>query len=222
MAITDIISQTQGISTAGRATDKSYGASKDQFLKLLMAQLKNQDPLSAPDADKMAEQITQFGQLEQLINLNTSMTGLASTQAVNSKGQAVGMIGKTVEVQGNGLEVSAASKGNVGFYLPQPCETVEVQVLDTLGRVVRTIDYSEQKAGSSFYAFDGKADDGSMLSNGVYKLKVSGKSVNGLPVQASPIIRGQVSGVEFSGNNPIVRVGGQSFTMDEVISVTGS
>src|SRR4051794_36053729 len=107
MSIQDIVSAGAGASTpkSVSAVTGSASATKDQFLKLLIAQMKNQDPLSPPDADKFSEQMTQFGQLEQLFNLNDSMSSIAQHQSSMDRSQAVSLIGREVEAQGDQIEL---------------------------------------------------------------------------------------------------------------------
>ncbi len=221
MNITDILqSSSTGTGVAQSATIQKYGSTKDQFLKLLLAQLKNQDPLAAPDADKMAGQITAFGQLEQLMNLNVSMESMAKAQGSQQQNQAVSLVGKSVQVQNNLLHVQGENKGKISFNLSAPSSTVTVQVKNPLGQVIRTIEYKDIPAGLSTQDFDGKSQTGEDLNNGDYHIEVAAKGVgDNRSVSAIPVTQGIVGDVQFTAQGPVLIVNGQAYTMGQVLSV---
>jgi flagellar basal-body rod modification protein FlgD len=85
-------------STTSTQTSSSKALGKDEFMKLLLAQLKNQDPLKPMDGTDFAVQLAQFSSLEQLSNLNTELKAQSVTQMTLGYAQSVSMIGKEVVV----------------------------------------------------------------------------------------------------------------------------
>lgn len=218
----DVLGITKSV---GQQTSKAsgslgeLGAQKDQFLKMLLAQLKNQDPLNAPDADKFNEQMTQFGQLEQLFNLNASMEKLSSSQGTGDRFQAVSLIGKKVEAESNSIQVKAGTAEDVGYYVPQSGAEVKVEVLNASGAVVRTMIFNEDRAGLAFHEFDGKNNSGAQLADGLYSTRVTAKSPSGIAVASTPIIRAAVTGVRFTSEGPLIEMGDRIMSMDQVTAV---
>ncbi len=78
------------------AVTKKAVLGKDDFFKLLLAQLKNQDPLKPMDGTDFAVQLAQFSSLEQLSNINTEIKNLADKQAFTNRAYAVGLLGRDV------------------------------------------------------------------------------------------------------------------------------
>jgi len=212
---------TSALPTASGAA-KSGGniaTTKDQFLQLLLAQMKYQDPMEPQDASKFAEQMTQFGQLEQLFNLNSSVDNLVKSQASMERSQAVSMIGRSVQALGGAVKVDQGVAGKVGFYLSSPAETVTVEIKDLLGKTVRTLTYTNQPGGSSFLDFDGKNAQGTPLTDGTYKVSVKAESGNGSPIGAYSVMQGVVEGVDFSTGSPLLKVNGNLVSIENVFGI---
>lgn len=195
-------------------TAKSLQGQKDQFLQLLLAQLKYQDPLQPPDASKFGEQMTQFGQLEQLFNLNDTLGKMAGSQAGTGRGDAISLIGKKIEAHDNGLGVSGDSHGSIGFQLNQPADQVTAEIKNSNGFTVDTIHYDAQHAGTHFYDLaSGEVPDGA------YTVVLSASDATGRSIDVKPLLQGEVSGVDFSSGSAMVQVAGRNIGMDQIITV---
>ncbi len=195
-------------------TAKSLQGQKDQFLQLLLAQLKYQDPLQPPDASKFGEQMTQFGQLEQLFNLNDTLGKMAGSQNGSGRADAISLIGKQVEANDNGLEVTGSHPGSIGFQLNQPADQVTAEIKNSNGFTVNVLHYDSQHAGSQFY--DLAAGD---LPEGQYTVDLTASDAAGRSISVKPLLRGEVSGVDFSSGGAKVQVAGRSIGMDQIIMV---
>lgn len=206
-------------STSGTTQTDKAQTTKDQFLKLLLAQMKNQDPLNAPDVNQLSDQITQFGQLEQLFNLNSSMDNLNSLQGANQKSQAIGMIGKKVEAFGNKFKINAQDEAKYGYVLPQSAKMVRVDIYNDSGKLVRTIKQENVPAGRQFEEFDKLDSQGGTLSNGNYTFKVFAENDDGGAISVQPAVEGLVTGIEFSSYGTVIKVGDASIVMEDVFSV---
>ncbi|MBF0492077.1 MAG: flagellar hook assembly protein FlgD [Deltaproteobacteria bacterium] len=219
--ISSILGSTSGAAStavAAAATDRT-SLNKNQFLNLLLAQLKNQDPLNpSADPNQFTQQMTQFGQLEQLFNVNDTLKTMGTNQSNIASSDAVNMIGKRIEAKSNLIEVQSGVSSQIGISLPQPAASVKVDVVDTLGRVVRTVNYSNQSAGSAYYDFDGKDSTGAGLS-GVYTLQISAQSANGTTIPAQGILQSTVGGVDYTSGTPMLRVGNRTINIGDVLSI---
>lgn len=163
--------------TSGKAGDSNTGASslgKDSFLKLLVTQLQNQNPLDPQDNSQFVAQLAQFSSVESLQNLNTSVDAIGGMYQSSQALQASSLVGRSVIFEGSATTVDTA-KGMTGqAVLPSASTLTTVKVYDSTGSVVRTLDLGEQKAGTIPFAWDGKDDAGEPLASGDYTFKASG------------------------------------------------
>ena len=201
----------------GTVSDR-LGSSKDQFLKLLVAQLKNQDPLNTSDPDKFTQQLTQFSQLEQLQNLNTSFKSLKDQQHSMDKSQAVSYIGKQVVVPGNKIFISPDQEANIGFQLSQP-GNVSVDIINGNAQTVRSVDINNLDAGSTFVPFDKKDRFGNDLPTGNYTYRVRSSDARGNTTNIQALVRGIVNQVDFSEDDILVKVNGLNIPASQVTAV---
>lgn len=197
-------------------------SSKDQFLKILITQLKYQDPLQPPDANKFTEQMTSFGQLEQLMNLNKSMENAAAQQSNSSRSQAVSYIGKSALIQGSRISLTPGASVDIGYSLANNAQGASVDVMNSNGAVVRTYNFASPQAGTNVFSFDGKDQNGNLLPAGSYQLRVSGTTSDGqvMTTGITPLLRGRVTSVDFSGADPLVEIGGELVGLNKILSVS--
>ena len=207
----DIVKATANTTTTG--TQKALG--KDDFLKMLLAQLKNQDPLNPQDGTQFASQLAQFSSLEQLSNLNTEIQNQSLSMTTMAHTQAVGMIGKTVTMTNANSLVAAGKPMDIGYTLDKDAQSVVVSVLDQDGAVVKTIEATNQKSGQNSVTWDMGAE-----TTGNYTFQVAAKDASGNDVTASTMSQGIVEAVQFKQNKIYVVVNGQEMPFSDVVSVS--
>ena len=120
---------------------------KDDFLKLLMAQVTNQDPLNPMDSEGMMNQMTSMGSLEQLVNLNKQIGQLNSTQTEIAKSNAYSFLDKDVTVRGGTANVTSGATPDLQFQLPREASSVRVVISDEQGNPVRQIELGQVARG---------------------------------------------------------------------------
>jgi len=185
-----------GASSTGSAnTTKDI---QDRFLTLLVAQLKNQDPLNPLDNAQVTTQLSQISTVTGLEKLNASLSGLSEMYNAGQAMQAAGMLGKLVLVSGNGLTLSEGV-GVAGIDLAASAGNVTVSVQDATGKTVYTEDLGAHKAGSTAFVWDGSTDSGEKAANGNYTFTVTANS-NGTEVTVKPLQAGTVSAVVRGSN----------------------
>jgi flagellar basal-body rod modification protein FlgD len=135
---------TSGGSTV--ATQNQAGA-EDRFLKLLVAQMQNQDPLNPMDNAQVTSQMAQIQSVNGIEKLNRSVEGLGSQFAQMSALQGAALVGRDVIVPGNRLVTNDEDLVQGGFELNGAADSVKVEVLNAGGRVIDTIDLEAQSAG---------------------------------------------------------------------------
>ena len=164
--ITSATSATSGASALGSTTTKSDAATdpaaaQDRFLKLLVAQLNNQDPMNPLDNAQMTSQIAQINTVTGIQQLNDTVKGLVSQFSAQQMLQGSAMVGREVLAEGNTLSVDSASGQAAGaFDLAGSAASVKVQVLDAAGKEVGTVDMGALPAGRYNFAWDASSYQG--------------------------------------------------------------
>lgn len=197
---------------AGKSSDaatKKASTSEDmqtRFMTLLMTQLKNQDPLNPTDANQMTAQLSQISTVSGIEKLNATMDKLLASYSGTQNMQAAGMIGKTVLIAGNGLEL--ASNGALGgVNLDAAAENVIVTIKDASGKVVNTQDLGAQGAGVMKFVWDGKSDKGEALPVGNYTFSVKAEK-GGNAIQSTALQAGMVSALTLAKDGMSLQLSG--------------
>ena len=188
----------------------SYGAKKtpqpaaedpqDRFLKLLVTQMKNQDPLNPLDNAQVTSQLAQISTVNGIEKLNATIQGMASNFNAGQSLQAASMIGKNVLVPGSELRL-ASGGGAFGVDLAQAADQVKVTILDASGSAIRVMDLDAMPAGSLALAWDGKTTEGVQAADGAYSFSVAASS-GGQKIDAQPLAFGSIQGVS-QGNEGV-------------------
>ncbi len=138
-------SLTQG-STA--VSKNANSETSDRFLKLLVTQMKNQDPLNPVDNAQVTSQMAQISTVSGIEKLNTSITSMSSSFAQMQMMQGVSLVGHQVVTEGNALNINDG-KAYGGFSLDSPASSVEVDIKNGAGTVVDHLSLGGAKAGTN-------------------------------------------------------------------------
>lgn len=150
------------------ATKNQLG--QEEFLKLMTTQLQNQDPTKPMDNAQFLSQVAQFSTVSGIQQMQTSFADLAASMQSNQTLQAAQLVGRAVLVPGEQGVLPA--EGNLYAAADLPASgTLQVEVLDDSGAVIRRLDLGTQPAGLSQFAWDGKDESGNRLESGTYKLR---------------------------------------------------
>jgi len=219
--ITTATSATTGSSTAEAAMKKSTGMNKDDFLKLFITQLQNQDPLNPQEGTQFIAQLAQLTQVEQAYNTNSNLQSMLNQASNATTLAAVSLIGKEVEAEGSQLDLQSGTPASINFSLAQAADQLTVSVLDADGSVVKTLTTGAKVAGQGSVSWDGKDNAGTQLPSGAYSFSLSARDASGNSVAGTPIIRGKVNGIDMSGASPVLAIGNIRLELSEVTSVSG-
>lgn len=171
-------SVTSAAPASASATSASAG-SEDRFLKLLVTQLNNQDPLNPLDNAQLTSQLAQMSTVSGIEKLNTALQSLLAQSGSSQVLQSAGLIGKSVLVPGQEL---ALKDGNVTAFAVEmggAAESVKVSIADAAGHVVRSYDLGPLAAGVKTMSWDGKGADGLALPDGAYKVSAVATGAGG-------------------------------------------
>jgi len=213
--------EAYGAETTSANSDASSGTSlgNEEFLTLLVAQLENQNPLDPADTSQFTDQLAQFSQVEQLINVNDKLDEMvggvedsASNIDVNS------FAGLTVTATVSSMTIDDGSVTS-GFYeVDEPAE-VMVYVYDSNGTKVAALPQGEVQAGSYLISWDGTDDAGNSLNDGEYSYVVMANSGNGYE-EVESYLSGTVDAVSYQNGKGYLVISGVLVDPDDVTTVT--
>lgn len=217
--MTTVNSVTTGSAASASGSKAKNIVNKDDFFKLLVAQLKNQDPLKPVDATNFTAQLAQFSSLEKLENINSSMTSLLGQQDLYNRLGATQLAGKHVVASGTqSNSFTAAGRAvELGYQLPADAKQVFVTIYDEQGRAVDMIEKTDQSAGYYNAVWDNKT-----AKTGKFTFVVAAFDQQGKSIGATSLIQGVVSNVNFHDGQVYVTVNNQEVGIDQLLSVTGS
>lgn len=187
------LSNINGTSSAATSAADDPG-SQDRFLKLLVTQLQNQDPLSPMDNAQLTSQIAQINTVTGIATLNTSVQGLSSQFLQMQTLQGASLVGKSVIVPGNKIDI-ADGVGQGGFELTTPADAVKVEVLSAAGQVVDTLNLGAQSSG--VHGFDWVAGSYDNTSNLTFRITATSGST---ALESTALMRDTVNAVSTSGS----------------------
>ena len=190
----------------------------DQFLTLLTTQLQYQDPTDPMDSNQMTEQLVQFAQVEQQISQNQNLEAMLELMNASSDAAAVSYIGKDVQVAGDITQYDG-NPITFGYELPKESVGTTISILDTNGKVVRTID-GQTSAQRHEVQWDGLDADGQEVTPGLYLFVVSAKDTEDKTIQSTNDISGRVTGASFNDSGPTLNIGEAEYALSEVKSVS--
>lgn len=200
-----------GIRSAGteatkKKDDKTIG--QDEFLTMLVAQLKNQDPLNPMQNEEFAVNLAQFSQLEKLVSIDQK---LGNDQGDISSYAAY--LGKEVTLSGDKVSVDDGDAGKVAIDLVGRSSNVTVELINSTGSVVQTVQAGTLEAGRHQIPLSDLD-----VPNGEYTMRVSAQSASGqqFTVKASPvaIVTGFVPGL-----TPALLVGDREISPSDITRV---
>lgn len=203
--------------TADRVGSNKLG--KDEFLKLLMAQMANQDPTAPTDNGAFVAQLAQFAGLEAAQGTNSRLDTLLLAQASSNQQNFVNFIGKDVLYRTDFVDMETGLTAVASATLPAAADKVTVNIVDANGRTVRTMQLGAQPAGELDIKWDGKDDGGTQQPPGRYSVKATATDAAGATVKVDLARTGHVTGVEFTNGIPKLNVNGTLIRMSEVTSI---
>jgi len=219
MDITPVANQSQDL--FGSGPESVLG--KDDFLRLLVAQMQNQDPLNPVKGNEFASQLAQFSSLEQLQNMNANLENnlemdLLLSQALNNT-LATTLIGNKVKAIGNTVTKTTGEDAEMHYRLASTAQKVTITITDTNGVVVRTVELSGQTSGDHSFEWDGKDNSGDELSEGVYQFSVAAEDGSGNDIGALTFISGLISGIRYNNGAAMLLLGDVEVSMADVFEI---
>jgi flagellar basal-body rod modification protein FlgD len=202
----DQILQQQGGFYGADTAAKNDVLGKDAFLKLLVVQLQNQDPLNPLDDKEFIAQLAQFSSLEQMTNISEGISSLTDKTAQQDMLSAVNYIGKEVTASGDGITKSGNYVTPVYFTLGGAAAQVYANVYDENNNIVRTEKFTSMQAGEFAFTWDGLDYNGNSANSGQYNVYFSAESPTGATVFVDTEVSGTVTALEQGDGETFFRL----------------
>lgn len=191
---------------------------KDAFMKILLTQLKYQDPTSPVDDKEMITQLSMLTSTEQMANMSKSFQEMVESQMSLYKVQTAGLIGKYAVVENNSISLSEGKASSL-IYSIEEDTPVYLEIYNSEGELVKYEELGAKTAGVHGYQWDGRNGSGTKVLDGeytyvLYKLKGTEK------VQINGLDGGKIEAVQFAGNEMFVIVNGEKFPISAIKEIT--
>ena len=214
MSDTSSVQTTTASAAATAATSSSKTVlGKDEFLKMLIAQLKHQDPMNPMDGTAFTAQLAQFSSLEQLQNINTQLTSFTKQQQSLGSAQAVNLIGREVLAKGDTIQAEGKPV-DLSYVLKSDAAQGIVRIYNANGELVDAIAFRNQKQGTNTLNWTPPSS-----ASASYTFEVSAADSTGKSVGADAMVQGEVTGVSYRDGVTYLSVGGREISYSDVVSV---
>lgn len=193
-----------GLGLSGSSTAKTE-TTEDRFLKLLVTQMKNQDPLNPMDNAEVTSQMAQLSTVTGIEKLNETLQSMSAAFASSQSLQAASMIGHGVMTAGSSLTLAGGAAFG-GAELQQPVDNMIVTISDKAGNKLHSVNLGPQQAGVVPFQWDGSTDSGVAAADGEYVFKVEAAQ-SGNPVSAKTLSVGLVDSVSLGSQGVTLNLG---------------
>ena len=188
-----------------REIKKTLG--KDDFLRIMVTQMKHQDPTSPFKAEQFATEMAQFTSVEQLQNMNQNLTKLTTQDKPLERLAMTNLIGKTVTIDRDRFPYTEGTNATLNYVLPKNAAAVHVAVVSEQGEVILEKDLGPTKQGENVFAWDGLKKNTLAAKGGNYMFRVDAKDENGQSMPINNKGDARVVGVSYDGAEPVFLVG---------------
>ena len=191
---------------------------QNDFLKLLVTQLKNQDPLKPMDNTAFVAELAQFSQLDQSTKQVQLLEKSIAQQTDSMQYTLLPMIGRNVQGEGSLIDLNNGP-AKLTYALEREASTVRVTIQDKQGKAVRVLDLGTQSAGKQEVQWDGRNQNGFLMPNGTYQYQVLAKDAKGAAVVAAPSSVLTISGVRMVDGTPQLASGDYVIDRKDIVEL---
>ncbi len=217
MNVTETNTVVLGSEGLGQPANQAMG--RNDFLNLLVVQLKNQDPMDPMESAEFSAQLAQFSSLEQLTNMNDGMQLLIDQQSAAANTQAVSYIGKHVKALGDAVQLTDGKPVDCVFELTGAATDAMLYISDPDGNTVRSMELGGLPQGEHSVQWDGKTESGEDAVNGIYTFETVAVNAAGDKVPATPYISTEVTGIALNDDTPSLMAGELQIPLNSVVQV---
>ncbi|MBX7115541.1 MAG: flagellar hook assembly protein FlgD [Myxococcaceae bacterium] len=214
------ITPTRGMQSGAPEVPEPSKLGKDEFVKLLMAQLGHQDPLSPMDSQAFVSQLAQFANIELQQSSNSRLEALLVAQAASNQISAAGLVGKDVVHLSDKVTLRDGEPAVLGGSLKGAATAVTAVITDATGKVVRTLKSGGHDKGDMTLTWDGLSDSGNRLPPGDYAVQLTAADIDGKNVPIEQRARSRIQGVSFENGYPeLVLASSTRLKLSDVVEI---
>ncbi len=209
---------TAGATTTSNVVEDKTVLGKDDFMKLLLVELQNQDPTEPMDSEKILSQTSQLATLESAENTNNALEDLAASLGNSQQFSTISAIGKTADLGSNAIAYDEGAVSTFEVYFPEEITAGTLEILDANGNSVSTMNVEPNPSGVYQFDWTGQLSNGSQAESGIYYVTASYSNAAGDPLTtrmgAYPI-----ESVRFDNGETLVKVGSAYVPLDQIKEV---
>lgn len=221
MAINALGQNVAAAASSSPAVNPKGVLGKDDFLKLLLLELKYQDPTAPMDSAKILTQTSQLAALESSENTNKSLAALSASLAASLQLSGISAIGKIADTGSNAVALTKGKNVDFQLYFPDNVTTGAINIMDVDGKVLRTMNVGATDAGVAKYTWDGKGNDGSILNEGTYYVD-SSYSKTDKTTGTTRIGRYPIESIKFDAGKTFAKLGLNYVDFSSIKEITGN
>ena len=192
---------------------------KDAFMKLLVAQMNNQDPLNPQSNEEFIAQLSQFTQVEQLMNLNDGFQGLYMAMNSMNNNSMTQLLGKEVVAQGDQFHYSGEGDAELHYNAAADAKTTNLIVYNEEGSVVFKGPIDPIRQGEGSLSWDGKGHNGQQLPEGNYRFSLEAQGSDGEVINVAEYMVGVVDEMSFVDGVPKPSIKDIQFELNAILRV---
>ncbi len=191
---------------------------KDDFLTLLLVELQHQDPTEPMDSEKILSQTSQLATLESAQNTNNALEKLAASLGSSQQFSSIAAIGKTADLGSNAIGYDEGTESSFEIYFPEAVANGRVEILDSNGEIVSTMEIEENPAGVHQFDWNGMLTNGDSADSGVYYVTASYNNPDGTPL-TTRMGTYPIESVKFEEGNTLVKVGSAYVPLENISEI---
>lgn len=191
---------------------------QEDFINILVTQMKYQNPLEPLNNEQMAMQIAQMSSVDALQQMEQTMKNMAAKYDLIANLQVTSLVGKKVEVAGNQLYLIPNQIAEGVYQLPQVAR-VTIQIYDSLGNLVRSIDEGRKEVGKQKFSWNGQNNKGEMVAEGLYTFVILAVDEKGNEVPVSPSQIGEIKEIAYENGAVYFLIGRQKYNLESIIAI---
>ncbi len=180
---------------------------KDDFMRIMITEMRHQDPTKPMDSDRMATQMAQITSVEQLKNVSNAIEKLSDRNSASDRLAMSGMIGKSVTVDKGRFTHQKGTVSPINFELPEDASKIKLTILDERGDEVASRELEPMKSGLNVFNWDGVTASNTQGGTGTYLVRVDAENAKGSKLKIDSVSRETVVGVSFDGGEAQFLVG---------------
>lgn len=191
---------------------------QEDFINILITQMKYQNPLEPLNNEQMAMQIAQISSVDALQQMEQAMKNMNTKFDLLTNLQATSLAGKKVEVAGNQFYLLPHQIAEGFYQLPQAAQ-VTIQIYDSFGNLVKVIDEGRKEVGKQKFSWDGHNNKGEKVTEGLYTFVITAVDEKGNKVPVSTSQIGEIKEISYENGTFYFLIGGQKYNLDSILAI---